>query len=66
MGSSLSPEIENIFIHEFKLKVLQIATHPPKFWGRYIDDTGTINKEIHVQVLFTHINSQYQSMIVLQ
>ena len=38
MGYPLSLVITNIFIEEFELKTLEMVEHPPKFWGRYVDD----------------------------
>ena len=49
-------------MEEFKLKALQTATQPTKFWCRYVNDTCTINTKFHVQALFTHLNSQHQSI----
>lgn len=62
MGSPLSPVIANIFMEEFELKAISTANHPPKFWGRYVDDTATITKKSHVQALFQHINEQHHSI----
>ncbi|XP_013411770.1 uncharacterized protein LOC106174656 [Lingula anatina] len=62
MGSPLSPVIANIFMEEFEMKALQTTPNPPKFWGRYVDDTGVVSKKTHVQALFEHINAQHQSI----
>ncbi|KAI8507128.1 hypothetical protein Bbelb_155670 [Branchiostoma belcheri] len=36
--------------------------HRPKFWGRYVDDTGVVNRQEHEQELFDHINTQHDSI----
>ena len=36
---------------------LSTAPHPPKFWGRYVDDTFVIHKEANKQGFLQHINS---------
>ena len=62
MGSPLSHVLSNLFMEEFEKKVLHTAPHPPKFWGRYVDDTGVIIKADHEQELFDHINNQHPSI----
>ncbi|XP_019615955.1 PREDICTED: uncharacterized protein LOC109463556, partial [Branchiostoma belcheri] len=43
-------------------KALHTAPHRPKFWGRYVDDTGVVNRQEHEQELFDHINTQHDSI----
>ncbi|XP_019613587.1 PREDICTED: adhesion G-protein coupled receptor G7-like [Branchiostoma belcheri] len=62
MGSPLSPVLANLFIEEFERKALHTAPHRPKFWGRYVDDTGVVNRQEHEQELFDHINTQHDSI----
>ena len=66
-GKSISRPMEllcitNIFMEEFELKVLKAATHPPKFWGRYMYDISTITMKAHGKALFTHMNDQEHSI----
>ena len=44
------------------LSAISTAPHPPKFWTRYVDDTGVIIKKEHEEELFNHINSQHPSI----
>ena len=56
MGSPLSSGLSNLFMEEFEDRALAEAPHPPKFWGRYINDTGVVTKKIHEDELFQYIN----------
>ena len=49
-------------MEEFERKALDTAPHRPKFWGRYVDDTGVVNQQEHEQELFEHINKQHDSI----
>ena len=62
MGSPLSPVLSNLFMEEFEEKALVSAAHPSKYWGRYVDDTGVVQKKEFEDELFEHINSQHPSI----
>ena len=49
-------------MEEFEEKALTTAPHPPKFWARYVDDTGVVTKKLHEEELFNHINRQHPSI----
>ena len=57
MGSPVSPIVANLYMEYLEQKALSTAPHPPKFWGRYVDDTFVIHKEANKQGFLQHINS---------
>ena len=57
MGSPVSPVVANLYMEYLEQKALSTAPHPPKFWGRYVDDTFVIHKEANKQGFLQHINS---------
>ena len=57
MGSPVSPIVANLYMEYLDQKALSTAPHPPKFWGRYVDDTFVIHKDVNKQGFLQHINS---------
>ena len=57
MGSPVSPTVANLYMEYLEQKNLSTAPHPPKFWGRYVDDTFVIHNEANKQSFLQHINS---------
>ena len=57
MGSPVSPIVANLYMEYLEQKALSTAPLPPKFWGRYVDDTFVIHKEANKQGFLQHINS---------
>ena len=55
-GLPLPPVLANLFMEEFEEKAIAKAPHPPKFGGRYIDDTGVVIKKEYEDELFQQIN----------
>ena len=56
MGSLVSPIVANLYMEYFAQKALSTAP-VPRLWGRYVDDTFVIQKEIHKWDFLQHINS---------
>ena len=38
--------ITNLFMEEFEEMTLNSTPNPPKFWGRYVDDTGLVLPQV--------------------
>ena len=57
MGSPVSPIVANLYMEYLEQKALSTAPNPPKFWGRYVDDTFVIHKGSQQTKFLQHINS---------
>ena len=42
MGSPVSPIVANLYMEYFEVKALQSASHPPRYWFRFVDNTWVI------------------------
>ena len=62
IGFSLSPVLTNLLVEEFEEKAIAEAPHPPKLWGRYVDNTGVVIQKMYENELFQHINQQHNSI----
>ncbi|XP_054748732.2 uncharacterized protein LOC129254302 [Lytechinus pictus] len=63
MGSPLSPVVANMFMEHFEETALQSATHKPKVWLRYVDNTFVVwqhGAEETSNFLIQHLNSQHE------
>ena len=57
MGSPVIPIVANLYMEYFEQKALSAATHPPRMWLKYVDDTFVIQKEDHKQDFLEQVNS---------
>ena len=57
MGSPVSPIVANLYMKHFKREALRSASHLPRFWYRFVDDTWVIQQQAHKQLFLDHINS---------
>ncbi|XP_063969468.1 uncharacterized protein LOC135157522 [Lytechinus pictus] len=62
MGSPLSPVVANMFMEHFEETALQSATHKPKVWLRYVDDTFVVwqHGAEETNNFLRHLNSQHE------
>ena len=44
-------------MEEFEEKALSTTPHPPKFWARYVDDTGVVIRKEHEEELSISTNN---------
>ena len=63
MGSPVSPLTANIFMEDFERKALSSYPNPPRFWGRYVDDTMFIIKKCEIENITNHINALHPAII---
>ena len=57
MGSPVSPIVANLYMEDFEERALSSFPNPPRFWGRYVDDTMTIIKTVHIESFSNHLNN---------
>ena len=64
MGSPLSPIVANLFMEHFEETALQSATHKPKVWLRYVDDTFVVwqHGAEEINTFLQHLNCQHASI----
>ncbi|XP_072028555.1 uncharacterized protein [Amphiura filiformis] len=62
MGSPVSPLTANIFMEDFEIKALSSYPNPPRFWGRYVDDTMVIIKKSAIESFTDHLNTCHPSI----
>ena len=57
MGSPVSPTVANLYMEHFEREALRSASHLPRLWYRFVDDTWVIQQQAHKQLFLDHINS---------
>ena len=62
MGSPVSPIVANLFMEDFEEKALATYHTPPRYWGRYMDDTMAIVEKDKVDEFTDHLNIQHPNI----
>ncbi|XP_072030595.1 uncharacterized protein [Amphiura filiformis] len=62
MGSPVSPIIANLFMEAFEEKALSSFSNPPRYWGRYVDDTMVIIQKSDLDSFTAHLNSIHDAI----
>ena len=62
MGSPVSPIVADLFMEHFEDLALTSFHSPPRFWGRYVDDTFVIIKTANITEFTDHLNSIHDSI----
>ena len=57
MGSPVSATIANLVIEYVEERAISTATHPPRWWYRYVEDSHACLKKDYVQEFHDHLNS---------
>ena len=62
MGSPVSPIVANLFMEDFEERALALFHTPPRYWGRYMDDTMTVLNESVVEDFSAHLNKLHPAI----
>jgi retron-type reverse transcriptase len=64
MGPPLSPVIANFFMEDFEKKAIELATHKPACWFRYVDDTFVIwaHCQAKLEDFLIHLNGLHNKI----
>ena len=57
MGSPVSPIVANLYMEHFEGEAFRSASHPPRLWYRFVDDTWVIQQQVHNELFLDHINN---------
>ena len=57
MGSLVSPIVANLYMEHFEGEAVRSASHPPRLWYRFVEDTWVIQQQAHKELFPDHINS---------
>ena len=57
MGSPISPVIADLVMEEIEETAIARASHPPKWWFRYVDDSHACLRKEKVDEFHQHLNS---------
>ena len=56
-GSPVSATIANLVMEYIEESAIATATHPPRWWYRYVDDSHACPKKDYLQEFHDHLNS---------
>ena len=62
MGSPASSTTAEIYTQAYERTAITTALHPPKVWGRFVNEVYSILKRTHLKYFFHHINSLHQNI----
>ena len=51
------PKVANLYMEHFDREALRSASHSPRFWYRFVEDTWVIQQQAHKELFLDHINS---------
>jgi len=57
IGSSVSATIANLVMEYIEERAISTATHPPRWWYRYLEDSHSGLKKDYMQEVHDHLNS---------
>ena len=59
IGASSSGFAADLFMERLETKAITTFIEPPKLWKRYVDDTFSKLKKMHVESFLEHLNKQH-------
>ena len=62
MGSPASLTTAEIYMQAYECTAIITALHPPKVWGRFVDDVYSTLKRMHLENFFYHINNLHPNI----
>ncbi|KAK3733805.1 hypothetical protein QZH41_009461 [Actinostola sp. cb2023] len=62
MGSPISVVIANLVMEVIESKAIHSFLHPPRVYGRYVDDTICVLKKDPIDAFHAHLNDQERNI----
>ena len=54
--------LQEIYMQAYERNTTTATLHPPKVWGRFVDDVYSILKRTHLENFFHYINNLHQNI----